>query len=707
MSSGNELFKASHVILDSDAKTQKEAFEQLASLAKKLGYVDDEQKLIIGFENREKESTTGFEDGFAIPHARIAEVKKPAVLLIRFKSDVDWNAMDGQPTKVAIALIIPKNKSSDIHLSLLSKLSVKLLDAEVRKKLKSETSKIKIKNVLFNDLNKEEKKPAVVKKEQKVENKKEEKLILAITACATGIAHTFMAADKLTTTGPKLGYKVKVETHGSEGVRNDFTAEEIAKAEVIVIASDIGIELDRFEGKKVYSCPVAKAIKEPEVIINEALKNGQIYKNTSESKNKEFNIKKDKGGSSGQKTGVMKHLMSGVSYMVPVVILGGICIAFALGLSKAIYGSDYDLTGKTGNFLYYLNAIGTAAFTLMIPVLGAFIANSIAGRAALAPAFVVSFIGNTATDIYPLPGIGTVQTPMGFIGAIFIGLAIGYTVKWMNGWNVPKMMRPIMPIIIIPVLNGLFYALIVMFVIGAPIGWVMGKFSNWISNTWGNINNASSIAVGLGFGLLIGAMTGFDMGGPVNKIAFLTCSALVSPANGSIYTPMGAMACAIPVAPLGMGFATLFFRKYFDEEMKSMGIPALFMGTIGISEGAIPFAINDPKRVIPCNVISSAVAGGIAGVLGIAGLVAQGGPIVAFLGAMGKGNAANASVGWGGATGWILIALVIMIGAGLLNAFMYGGWLMIANRGKKIDKVSNEKNFSGKWVKPKVANKKI
>ncbi|WHQ37038.1 fructose-specific PTS transporter subunit EIIC [Spiroplasma sp. SV19] len=713
----NEIFNEKHIILDSTAKTKEEAFLELAKLAETLGYVSDPNELVKGFEAREKESSTGFEDGFAIPHARIKAVKKEAVLFIRFKDSVDWKAMDGKPTKVAIALIIPEAKSGDIHLGILSEVARKLMDENFKKAMKIETNKTKIQAALLAgaDQNSSEKvtKPTG-----------EKPLILAMTACATGVAHTFLAADKLNQTGPKLGYDIKVETHGAEGVRNDFTDAEIKRAEVIIAATDIGLDMTRFGGKKVYICPVAKAIKDPEGVINTALKEGKTEPVG------EFTTKGSNG--SGQKVGVMKHLMAGVSYMVPIVILGGIFIAISLGLAKAIYGPNYenfhgsskgmgwipDATGGTAhwgelfytdpltdpkNFFYYLNILGGSAFTLMIPVLGAFIANSIAGRSAIAPAIVVSFIGNNAANFYPLPGIEAVNTPTGFVGAIAAGLAVGYTVKWINTWNVPKGLKPVMPIFFIPIVVGFVYGMIMMFVIGSTVGWVMGKFQEWISKTWGNISNASNVAIGLAFGLLIGAMAGFDMGGPVNKVAFLASTGLI---GSKIYTPMGAMAVAIPVAPMGMGIATWIFKPFYNEEQRTMGSTAFFMGCIGISEGAIPFAVNDPKRVIPSNIVGSAIAGGLAGAVGIADLAGHGGPIVGFLSALGRGNGDTGVYGWAGAWQWTLLAFLFMAIGALITAFMYGFW-QIADKRRTGETISM-KQFVLKTRSDKVtADKKI
>ena len=367
---------------------------------------------------------------------------------------------------------------------------------------------------------------------------------------------------------------------------------------------------------------------------------------------KKDNEIQEKSGSS-----VMKHILTGVSYMVPFVILGGICIALSVGLGKIIYGDQHGAV--SGDFFYYLEKIGAAAFSLMIGALGAYIAYSIAGRAAIAPAFIVSIVANTADAIFPIGGIN-VSTAMGFIGSILFGLAIGYTVKWINTWNINKTVSAIMPIFVIPLGVGLFYGLLAVFVIGAPIGYVMDKFIWALQKAFsdGNIG----VGVGIGIGILFGAMAGFDMGGPINKVAFLTCTALIS---SKVYQPMGLLAAAIPVAPLGMGLCTLIFKRKFNENEKTLGISAIIMGMIGISEGAIPFAVSDPKRAIICNVVGSAVAGAIAGGFGVTCTAAHGGPIVGVLLAVSSDHAGG--LAWG----IPFFFLAILVGT-LVTCFMYG-----------------------------------
>ncbi|WP_434341906.1 fructose-specific PTS transporter subunit EIIC [Mycoplasma putrefaciens] len=332
-----------------------------------------------------------------------------------------------------------------------------------------------------------------------------------------------------------------------------------------------------------------------------------------------------------------------------------ICLSVSVGVTKAINGANASPVG----FLKVIETIGVAAFMLMIPVLAGFIANSIAGRSAIAPAMVGAFIGNNATNFVNwIPGLNQIQTPMGFVGAIIAGLVVGYFVRWVNTWKVPKTLAPAMPIFFVPLTAGILISLLFIYALGAPIGFVMEKFSNFIKQTYQKQN--IGLVLGLGLGVLVGAMAGFDMGGPINKIAFVTCSALITQ---QIYEPMGAMAAAIPVAPLGMGLATVIFKKFFNSAERQMGLAALIMGMIGISEGAIPFAIRDPKRAILCNVLGSAIAGGIAGALKVQDTAAHGGPIVGILGA----------VPYGIQTVYFFLAIII---GSVITCVSYGLWLL-------------------------------
>ncbi|QVK09077.1 PTS fructose transporter subunit IIABC [Mycoplasma mycoides] len=644
----NYVFNKDYIFLNVNLKTKQEVFEFIASKAKELKIVTSKKALIDGFKLREAENTTGFEDGFAIPHPKdVKQIKKPAVFVLRFTNPIEWNALDNKPIEIAIALLTPQTTDeNNSHLTLLSQVAVKLTNQEFKTALKQAKTKKEILNILNSDQNIE-----IKKENNNLENTKQLKIV-AVTSCTVGIAHTYMAEEKLLQQALKQNYQIRVETQGSKGIGTPLTNKEIKEADVVIIATDTAVDLTRFTGKKVYKTKVSNAIKDPEKTINDALKLATIHNQTSQ----EFETKNIKNQ---EKVGVLQHILSGISYMVPIIILGGICLAVSLGLAKAIYGADAAPKG----FLKYLEAIGGASFTLMIAILGGFIANSIAGRAAIVPAMVGSFIGNNPSNFANwIPGLGQIQTPMGFVGAIIAGLIVGYFVKWVNSWKVPKTLAPAMPIFFIPLVGGIGISFIFIFVLGAPIGFIMNHISSWIKSAY---IGQTSVWIGLALGIILGAMAGFDMGGPVNKIAFVTCSALITE---KIYEPMGAMAAAIPVAPLGMGLTTLLFKKFFNSTERQLGVAALIMGSIGISEGAIPFAIRDPRRAILCNVVGSAVAGGVAGSLKVQDFAAHGGPIVWVLGA----------VPYGIQSLYFFIAVLIGV---IVTSLMYGFW-MVQESGK-------------------------
>nr|WP_257789211.1 fructose-specific PTS transporter subunit EIIC [Spiroplasma clarkii] len=481
--------------------------------------------------------------------------------------------------------------------------------------------------------------------------------MVAVTACVVGVAHTYMAEEKLLSELTNAGYQIRVETQGSKGVGTELTAAEIKNADLVILATDTNVDKSRFVGKRVYQTHVARAIKEPLKVVADAQAQAVVMK-----ADQDFTTETKK-----DRQGVIKHILAGISYMIPIIIAGGVLIAASLGIAKAIWGAGASTTGVNNEYphnpLWAMEQIGGAAFTLMIPILAAFIANSIGGRAAIAPALVGGFIGNDASKFVPMFGMNTVTTPMGFIGAIIAGLLVGYFTLWVNSWRVPKSLRAAMPIFFIPIVGSIAICVLFMYVLGGPIGFVMDKLSAAIEK--GYTSDQFGIGLGLGLGILLGAMAGFDMGGPVNKIAFVTSSALVVQ---KIYYPMGAMAAAIPVAPLGMGLSAVLFKRFFTREEKAAGISALIMGMIGISEGAIPFAIRDPKRAIACNVLGSAIAGAIAGALKVENYAAHGGPIVAILGA----------VPYGVQTFYFFLA--ILIGT-TVSVVVYGLWL-VATLGK-------------------------
>lgn len=435
--------------------------------------------------------------------------------------------------------------------------------------------------------------------------------ILAITACPTGIAHTYLAAENLETAANEKGINLKVETHGSIGVENAFTEADIKNADAVLIAADTVIEKDRFVGKRLLAVSVDEAIKHPATLLERTLSAG--YWN--EGKNvagENDNASTRDGTSLGRQ--LYQALMNGVSHMVPFVVTGGLLIAIALSIGGQATAEGYQI--PEDSFWFTISSIGALAFSLMVPVLSAFIASGIAGRPGLAPGFITGLIATTGT-------LYNSEAGAGFIGGIITGFLSGYVALAIKKIPVGKYIAPIMPVIIIPIFTTLIVGLLFVYLLGNPISSLFEALSNWLNSLEG-----TSVIV---LGAILGAMIAFDMGGPFNKTAFLFGGGMIAAGNAA---PMGMAAAAIAVPPLAVGAATLIRRDWFSKPERESGIAALFMGFFGITEGAIPIAAARPLHVIPANVIGGAVAGALAGMWGVKDNVMHGGPIVAVLGAV-------------------------------------------------------------------------
>ncbi|WP_184503169.1 fructose-specific PTS transporter subunit EIIC [Streptomyces botrytidirepellens] len=448
--------------------------------------------------------------------------------------------------------------------------------------------------------------------------------LLAVTACPTGIAHTYMAAEKLAQAAEALGHRMKVETQGSIGAENVLSDNDVSKADGIIIAADKDVDRSRFVGKKVLVVGVAEGIHHPERLI-EQVSDAPVYEGrggvaAASGAGAGAGVGAGSGsggvGGSGGRKGrgvTYKALMNGVSYMIPFVVVGGLLIAVSLAL-----GGDTTSKGiviPDDSFWKTVNDIGTIGFQLMIPALSGYIAYAIADRPGLVPGMVGGWIAAHG-ELYDS------EAGAGFIGAIVTGFLAGYLVQGIKKVRVPKFVQPIMPIIVIPIVATSALGLFFIYVLGRPIAWVFENLTDWL----GGLTGTSAALLGI----ILGLMIAFDMGGPVNKTAFLFGAGLVSK-NPEV---MGACAAAIPVPPLGQGLATLIRRRMFDDQERETGLAALFMGFFGITEGAIPFAAARPALVIPANMLGGAVAGAIAGLAAVEDSVPHGGPIVAVLGAV-------------------------------------------------------------------------
>ncbi|WP_318472363.1 PTS fructose transporter subunit IIABC [Photobacterium leiognathi] len=611
------LINENLICLELKAKTKDDVFNEMAELLVAQGRVADKTQFIADVKAREELGNTGFEEGIAIPHAKSAAVAQPAVAIGVSRAGIEYGAEDGKPSQLFFMIASPDNGDNH-HIEVLAELSSKLIeDGFVEQFLAAKTEKEALALLLE-------------EKEQVATQAQTKGLIIGVTGCPAGVAHTYLAAEALEKAGAELGYEVKVETNGSIGVKNSPTAEEIARAEAIVVSCDKQVDMARFAGKKLIKTGVKAPIKDAKGLIQQALvaktyeADGDDTSDSSESKVAQT------------RSNLYRYLMNGVSHMIPFVVTGGLLIA----LSLAVGGqpTDSGMQIPAGSLWQKVLDVGVVAFTLMIPILAGYIAFAIGDRPALAPGFIGGWIANNGSFYDASAGTG-------FIGAIVAGLLVGYFVRWVATRNYHKMVQPLVPILIAPITGTLFIAGLFIFVIGAPIAGLMDSMNSMLTEM-----STGSVVL---LGIVLGGMAGFDMGGPFNKVAFLFSVGMI--ANGQTQF-MGAMACAIPVAPLGMGLATVLGRKLniFEQSEVEAGKAAGAMGLVGISEGAIPFAAQDPLSVIPANVLGSMVAAVMAFSFGITNSVAHGGPVVALLGAMNKPALALLCM----ASGMVVTALV-------------------------------------------------
>ncbi|MCX7127129.1 fructose-specific PTS transporter subunit EIIC [Aeromonas sp.] len=588
-----------HLInLDLKATRKEEVFTEMARLLASQGRVSDEQAFIKDLWAREELGNTGFEEGVALPHAKSAAVSNPAVAIGISRNGIEYGAEDGKPSHLFFMIASPDGGANH-HIEVLAELSGKLIEEGFIAKLLAAKSPAEALALLL-----------AKKEEQSAAPTTSKGFIIGVTGCPAGIAHTYLAAESLERAARELGYEVKVETNGSIGVKNSPTADEIARATAIVVACDKQVDMARFAGKPLIKTGVKAPIKDGKGLIEQALKAPAYVAGKEDKKGEE----KSSGGSSD----LYRYLMNGVSHMIPFVVTGGLLIALALAIGGNPTPSGMQI--PEGSMWNQILNVGVAAFTLMIPILAGYIAYAIGDRPALAPGFIGGWIANNGSFYGADAGTG-------FIGAIIAGLLVGYLVRWIATRHYHKMVQPLVPILIAPIVGSLFIAAVFIFIIGAPIADMMTGLNAMLLSMSGG-----SLVL---LGIVLGGMAGFDMGGPVNKVAFLFSVGMIASGQTQF---MGAMACAIPAAPLGMSLATVLGRKLgiFDASEIEAGKAAGAMGLVGISEGAIPFAARDPLAVIPANILGSMTAAVMAFLFGITNSVAHGGPIVALLGAVNK-----------------------------------------------------------------------
>ncbi|OIJ13867.1 PTS fructose transporter subunit IIA [Anaerobacillus arseniciselenatis] len=612
-----ELLTAETIELNLQSTSKDAVIDELIRKLDKAGKLSDTNKFKEAILAREAQSTTGIGEGIAIPHAKTSAVKTPAIVFGRSKAGLNYESLDGQPAHLFF-MIAASEGANNAHLQTLSRLSSFLMDMNFRKKLETATSIDEVISAI-NEKEAEENE----EKEQTISTKGK---ILAVTACPTGIAHTFMAADSLKAKAKELGFDIKVETNGSSGVENELKASEIKEAVAIIVAADTAVEMDRFDGKHVIQVPVADGIRKTEELINKAGKQeAPVYKATGSSS------KKEESGSKG-KSGFYKHIMSGVSNMLPFVVGGGILIALSFIFGIEAFDPDHPSYHPIAEALMTIG--GGNAFGLMIPVLAGFIAMSIANR----PGFAPGMVG----------GLMAASGEAGFLGGLIAGFLAGYVVlglrKAFSG--LPKSLEGIKPVLLYPVFGILITGIVMLFIIIEPVVALNTGMENWLGSMGtGNL---------LFLGLILGGMMAIDMGGPINKAAFTFGIAMIDAGN---LAPHAAVMAGGMVPPLGIALATTFFKQKFTKAEKEAGKTNYIMGASFITEGAIPFAAADPGRVIPSIVVGSAVAGALTMMFGI-GLPAPHGGM--FVIPLVNGNP-------------LMYIVAILIGAAV-TALMLGFW---------------------------------
>ncbi|WP_214857176.1 fructose-specific PTS transporter subunit EIIC [Exiguobacterium sp. s191] len=615
-----DLLTRDTIQLDLQASSKAAVIDELVNVLDRAGKLNDRSAYKEAILAREAQSTTGLGEGIAIPHAKTAAVKTPAIAFGR-SAGVDYEALDGQPSRLFFMIAAGEN-ADNAHLETLSKLSVYLMDMNFRDTILAAKTKDEV-IAAIEAKEREEEGPVDVSSDNVDQDAP---YILAVTACPTGIAHTYMAADALRQKAEEMGVRIKVETNGSTGVKNGLTQQDINDATAIIVAADKAVEMDRFNGKHVVEVPVAQGIRKPQELINRAVKqDAPVYKASGSSES-----------SKPARGGFYKHLMSGVSAMLPLVVAGGLLIAisFFWGINSANPDDP-----SYNEFAAQLMSIGKAAFGLLIPILAGFIAMSIADKPGLAPGLIAGFLASSGNA--------------GFLGGLIAGFLAGYVVlllvKVFKG--LPAALEGIKPVLLYPLFGSFITGMIMLLVINEPIA----KFMTWLTDSLNGLSGGNAILLGM----LVAGMMAIDMGGPINKTAYVFGTAALTAGNTEV---MAAVMAGGMVPPLIVAFSsTLFARKKFTPQEREAGIAAYAMGASFVTEGAIPFAAADPLRVIPSSVIGSAIAGALTIVFGVL-LPAPHGGIFVFPLLDGPSGTVMAIVGYAGA-----ILIGSLVGAAILS----------------------------------------
>ena len=604
-----DLLAAESINLNGTPAGKTEALNQCIDLMAKSGKIADVEKYRKGVFAREEEGTTGIGMGIAIPHCKSDAVTKAGLAAMVVKDGVDFESLDGTPAKI-IFLIAAPNTEDNVHLQVLSKLSVMLMDEQFTNSLINAGSVDEFLNIIDSaEKAKDEKEAAKeAKAKEPVEVKKDDVFIVAVTACPTGIAHTYMAAEAIEKKAKELGYQVKVETRGSGGAKNVLTDDEIAKAAGVIVACDTNVPTDRFDGKKVIECQVSDGINKTEELIKRiAAGDAPVFKASGKKEASHSSV----GGKESIGHQIYKHLMNGVSHMLPFVVGGGILIAIAFlidGFSVDLNSLPADQRANFGTITQaaaMFKGIGGTAFGFMLPILAGFIAMSIADRPGLAVGFVGGSIAANGTS--------------GFLGALVAGFVAGYIVLLLKKVfsKLPESLDGMKPVLLYPLLGIFLVGVIMQFVVEPPIG----ALNTAINNGLNGLNGASAVVLGV----LLGGMMSVDMGGPVNKAAYVFGTSSIA---AGTYNIMAAVMIGGMVPPIAIALATIFFKNKFTAEERKAGPTNFIMGLSFITEGAIPFAASDPLHVLPACVVGSAVAGGLSMAFGCTLMAPHGGIFV-------------------------------------------------------------------------------
>ena len=644
-----DLLRKEVMILDLKATTKEAAIDEMVTSLVNNGIVTDFDTFKEGIMNREAQTSTGLGDGIAMPHSKNAAVKEATVLFAKSTSGVDYQSLDGQPTDLFFMIAAPDG-ANDTHLAALAELSKYLLKDGFADKLRKVSTANQV-IATFDDTEEENKEAQVAKTAPTPED---QPLIVAVTACTTGIAHTYMAEEALIKKGQEMGVTVRVETNGASGVGNRLTANEIKRAKGVIIAADKAVEMQRFNGKPLVSRPVADGIKKSEELIDIIL-DGQAknYVASGDSSDSE-----DSGEKLSLGGAFYKHLMSGVSQMLPFVIGGGIMIAIAFLIDQSL-GVPSDQLANLGSYnelAALFKSVGGAAFSFMLPVLAGYIAYSIAGKPGLVSGFAAGYIASNGLAIGKVAfaaggesSLALTGISAGFLGALVGGFLAGAVIQLLKKVLafMPRSLEGVKSILLLPLLGVGVTGFLMLFV-NIPMASINTALYSFLSN----LSGSSAVLLGL----LVGAMMAVDMGGPVNKAAYVfgtsTLTAATLESGGSIV--MASVMAAGMVPPLAVFVATVLFKNKFTQEERDSGITNIVMGLSFITEGAIPFGAADPARAIPSFMVGSALTGALVGAFGIKLMAPHGGIFVFAL-----------------TSNWIIYLIAILIGA-VVSGVLFG-----------------------------------